>query len=266
MYPRATVDLGGLSYPSLGDTRSARTAANLRRVRLRPSGTGARVQSPRLIGSNRPGRPNQPVPRCHARALDDRRLQRISSASTSATATQPAGRRGVYVRCRSPAANGMARPAQICPDGQCPRVMPSSSVFCASRTGAGCTEDQKYVKALAVPLPAAWPGPETQAYNQTRALAAGDRGQVSGKLRCAGCFTPMAAAPSIECGGPLKSGTAGTRIRGICSVNRSADIHRLCGEALDRLGVAWRFSKPTTISVARREAVARLDEFVGRKY
>jgi hypothetical protein len=49
-------------------------------------------------------------------------------------------------------------------------------------------------------------------------------------------------------------------------VNMSADIHRLCGEALDRLGVAWRFSKPTTISVARREAVARHDEFVGPKY
>ena len=49
-------------------------------------------------------------------------------------------------------------------------------------------------------------------------------------------------------------------------VNRSGDIHRLCGEALDRLGVAWRFSKPTTISVARREAVARLDEFVGPKF
>jgi hypothetical protein len=49
-------------------------------------------------------------------------------------------------------------------------------------------------------------------------------------------------------------------------VNRSGDIHRLCGEALDRLGVAWRFSKPTTISVARREAVATLDEFVGPKF
>jgi hypothetical protein len=46
----------------------------------------------------------------------------------------------------------------------------------------------------------------------------------------------------------------------------SADIHRLRGEALDRLGVAWRFSKPATISVARREAVARLDELVGPKY
>jgi hypothetical protein len=49
-------------------------------------------------------------------------------------------------------------------------------------------------------------------------------------------------------------------------VNHSADILRLCGEALDRLGVDWRFSKPTTISVARREAVARLDEFVGPKW
>jgi len=49
-------------------------------------------------------------------------------------------------------------------------------------------------------------------------------------------------------------------------VNHSADILRLCGEALDQLGVDWRFSKPTTISVARRDAVARLDEFVGSKY
>jgi hypothetical protein len=49
-------------------------------------------------------------------------------------------------------------------------------------------------------------------------------------------------------------------------VNKSQDILRLCGEALDRLGVAWRFAKPNTISVAKREAVARLDEFVGPKY
>ncbi len=49
-------------------------------------------------------------------------------------------------------------------------------------------------------------------------------------------------------------------------VNRSEDILRLCGQTLDLLGVAWRFSKPTTISVARKEAVARLDEFVGPKY
>jgi hypothetical protein len=48
--------------------------------------------------------------------------------------------------------------------------------------------------------------------------------------------------------------------------NESGDILWLCGETLDQLGVAWRFSRPNTISVARREAVARLDEFVGPKY
>jgi len=48
--------------------------------------------------------------------------------------------------------------------------------------------------------------------------------------------------------------------------NQSDDILRLCGETLDQLGVTWRYSRPKTISVARREAVARLDEFVGPKY
>jgi hypothetical protein len=48
--------------------------------------------------------------------------------------------------------------------------------------------------------------------------------------------------------------------------NESRDILRLCGETLDQLGVAWRFSRRNAISVARREAVARLDEVVGPKY
>jgi hypothetical protein len=48
--------------------------------------------------------------------------------------------------------------------------------------------------------------------------------------------------------------------------NESRDILGLCGAVLDDLGVAWRFSRRNTISVARREAVARLDEFVGSKY
>ncbi len=48
--------------------------------------------------------------------------------------------------------------------------------------------------------------------------------------------------------------------------NESRDILQLCGETLDQLGVAWRFSRRNAISVARREAVARLDEFVGPKY
>jgi hypothetical protein len=48
--------------------------------------------------------------------------------------------------------------------------------------------------------------------------------------------------------------------------NESADIRAMCGEALDTLGVPWRYSRPNTISVARREAIARLHELVGPKY
>jgi hypothetical protein len=48
--------------------------------------------------------------------------------------------------------------------------------------------------------------------------------------------------------------------------NESKAILGLCGETLDQLGVAWRFSRRNAISVARREAVARLDKVVGSKY
>ena len=48
--------------------------------------------------------------------------------------------------------------------------------------------------------------------------------------------------------------------------NQSDDILAICGDALDRLGVSWRFSRRNNISVAQRDAVARLDEFVGPKY
>lgn len=49
-------------------------------------------------------------------------------------------------------------------------------------------------------------------------------------------------------------------------VNMSQDILWLCGQTLDQLGVEWRFSKPNTISVAKKDAVALLDAFVGPKY
>jgi DNA-directed RNA polymerase subunit N (RpoN/RPB10) len=48
--------------------------------------------------------------------------------------------------------------------------------------------------------------------------------------------------------------------------NESADIMGLCQEALDRLGVEWRMCRRNMLSVARREAVAALDEHVGPKW
>jgi hypothetical protein len=47
--------------------------------------------------------------------------------------------------------------------------------------------------------------------------------------------------------------------------NASDDIRRIFTDALDLLGIAWRQSNPRNVSIARREAVAALDEFVGPK-
>ena len=49
-------------------------------------------------------------------------------------------------------------------------------------------------------------------------------------------------------------------------MNYSDDIRGLCGDALDRLGIAWRPNGPWRISVARRDAVAALDVHVGPKH
>jgi hypothetical protein len=43
-------------------------------------------------------------------------------------------------------------------------------------------------------------------------------------------------------------------------------VNRVRRTLADQLGVAWRYSRRNSISVARRVAVARLDEFVGPKY
>jgi len=47
--------------------------------------------------------------------------------------------------------------------------------------------------------------------------------------------------------------------------NRSEDIMVLCCWALDLVSVPWRRSGPWTVSVSRRDAVARLDALVGPK-
>ncbi len=48
--------------------------------------------------------------------------------------------------------------------------------------------------------------------------------------------------------------------------NASDDIRRLFTDALDRLDIDWRQSNTRIISIARKDAVARLDQFVGPKY
>jgi hypothetical protein len=47
---------------------------------------------------------------------------------------------------------------------------------------------------------------------------------------------------------------------------KSEDIKALFTDALDRLGIPWKVMNRMNISIARKDAVARLDEFVGPKY
>ncbi len=47
--------------------------------------------------------------------------------------------------------------------------------------------------------------------------------------------------------------------------NKSTDIMALCQWALDLLGIPWRMARPNNLSVARRDAVAALDVWVGPK-
>jgi hypothetical protein len=48
--------------------------------------------------------------------------------------------------------------------------------------------------------------------------------------------------------------------------NRSDDIRGIFTDALDLLAISWRQNNQWTISVAKRDAVATMDAFVGPKY
>lgn len=48
-------------------------------------------------------------------------------------------------------------------------------------------------------------------------------------------------------------------------VNESSDIMRWCGDALDRVDVAWKQTNRRTLSVSRRADVTRLTELIGEK-
>jgi hypothetical protein len=65
---------------------------------------------------------------------------------------------------------------------------------------------------------------------------------------------------------PLPSGTRTYSYPRYFFSNMSTDIQTIFTDALDQLGIAWRQNRYNSISVARREAVAALDTFVGPKH
>ncbi len=142
-------------------------------------------------------------------------------------------------------------------------VMPASGVFSVHRVGM--TEVKSYSKHWPCLFPQHGPGKK---HTRKIELAEWQRAIVErypGDF-ARGLFHSDGWRGVNRVRGRLASGERWYEYPRYLFVNSSADILQLCGQALDLLGVGWRFSKPTTISVARKEAVARLDEFVGPKY
>jgi hypothetical protein len=124
---------------------------------------------------------------------------------------------------------------------------------------------QQLLEALGMPVPAAWARHETHAEDHARAMAGRDLAEfvedfIRGLIHSYGCRSMNRVKRSF------RSGDRWYEYPRYFFTNESTDIRRLFTDALDRLGITWKQSNRKTISVARREAVARLDEFVGPKY
>jgi hypothetical protein len=251
MYPQATVDIAkSLSDSGILDRQNAEicgvSVAAIRHWRR---------------GSRRNGDEYGPrCPRCDNRPLDESAYAYLLGLYLG-DGHLTVSRKGVWALsvtcCDSwPGLMAQARLAMSA-------VMPSSKVFAVARTG--CTEIKSTSKHWLCLFPQHGPGRKHQRVIeleswQERIVAEYPGDFARGLIHSDGCRLVNRVCR------PLKDGDRWYEYPRYLFVNRSADIHRLCGQALDRLGVAWRFSKPTTISVARREAVARLDVFVGPKY
>jgi hypothetical protein len=138
------------------------------------------------------------------------------------------------------------------------RVLPSNRV--GVRPGDGCAIVQCYSRQWACLLPQHGPGPK-----HTRAIVLADwqREITHGQPR-------ELVRGLIESDGSRFENPVVRRGRRYVYPrysfsNRSEDIKGILCEHLDLLGIAWRRAGRFTISVARREAVAALDEFVGPK-
>lgn len=142
-------------------------------------------------------------------------------------------------------------------------VMPTSRVFRVQRRA--CTDVKSTSKHWPCLFPQHGPGRKherkIELADWQRAIAARYPDHLArGLIHSDGCrFTNRMRRP-------LKDGDKWYEYPRYMFKNESADILGICGEALDQLGVDWRFSQYNTISVARRGAVARLDQFVGPNY
>lgn len=256
MYSRDTVDLA-LLLSGIGvlDRENARICnVSVRAIRHWRAGDRR--------GANQAGRPEAPrCPRCHECSLDESSYSYLLGLYLGDGHIVRVPRSYLLSIACSDCWPGLLGEAQEAIRA----VMPSSRVFLSSQREVACT----YVKSVCKHWPCLFPqhGPgrkherkiELESWQQI--IVNKYPGNFArGLVHSDGCRTINRIRQS------LADGDRWYEYPRYLFVNHSADILRLYGEVLDQLGVAWSFSKPTTISVARRGAVARLDEFVGPKY
>jgi hypothetical protein len=120
------------------------------------------------------------------------------------------------------------------------------------------------LEALAVPLPAAWPG---RKHERKIALEDWQRDIVQE-------YPADFLRGLFHSDGSRVANWATREVAGVPKrypyprwqfTTHSSDIRELCCWALDLLDLPWRQSNWKTVSVSRREAVARLDGLIGLK-
>lgn len=251
MYPPATVELARL-LSDLG---------TLDRENAAICGVSVRAVRHWRKGSRRsPAQEVRRCPRCHGRELDERAYSYLLGLYLG-DGHITKGPRDVYalsIICCD-AWPGLMRQARVAMSD----VMPTSSVFAVAKIG--CTAIKSTSKHWPCLFPQHGPGRKHERKIELEPWQQEIVAQYSGDF-ARGLFHSDGCRTINRVRHPLRDGDKWYEYPRYLFVNHSADIHRLCGEALDRLDVEWRFSKPTTISVARRDAVARLDQFVGPKY
>jgi len=255
MYEQATVDMA-LRLSSIGvlDRENALICGvSIAAIRHWRSGTRRSAYGPAAERRRQ-------CPRCHARSMDEQAYAYLLGLYLG-DGSITRGRRDVFalwIACCDDWPGLLAACRRAMSD-----VMPASSVFCVHYQG--CTMVKSTSKHWPCLFPQHGPGRKHTRKIELESWQSAIVQEYPGEF-ARGLFHSDGWRGVNRVRRRLSDGDRWYEYPRYLFGNESADILRLCGEALDRLGVAWRFSRRNAISVARREAVARLDEFVGPKY
>jgi hypothetical protein len=200
-------------------------------------------------------------PRCHGRPLEERQYAYLLGLYLGDGHIARTHREGLY---RLEIACADAWPGLIDKAAEAiAKVMPEQKV--GRRKSTGCTYVGAYSKHWPCLFPQHGPG---RKHERKIALATWQQEVVDGfteefvcgLIHSDGCRTVNRVRKR------LTSGDRWYEYTRYNFSNASLDIQRLFTDALDRLGIEWTQMTARNFSVARREAVARLDGFVGPKY